>query len=336
MRSTPIYARFRKIRHRIKRAIRRRQARLPWLGAAVVRRRLTQRYVDAFGIPPRLSPPVSHNERILHRSLFDRDPMLRIVTDKIAVREVIAARVGPEAVVPTLGIWGRVEDIDWASLPRQFVLKPNHASGTVALVRNAAEHDFAALATKARTWLNYDYFDYSLEWGYRDLKRFVIAEPLLTCGGAAPVEAQVFTFQGRAALVRVLCGQVATAERSSNWFTLDGERLPYVSAVKIGEHDLAREEIDRLVPMAERAAAGFRQLRVDFYLTDDGPKIGELTPYHGGGFTQWNDDRFNHLLGRLWADRDLLDRVAGATAAEIIALVGQEPGHKGAGKDRTT
>jgi hypothetical protein len=326
MKDTPLYARFRRIRHRIKRIIKRRKARLPWIGRAVVHRRLTQRYVDAFGVPPRLDPPISHNEHILHRSLYDRDPMLRVVTDKIAVREIIAERVGPEAVVPTLGVWSRVEDIDWERLPNAFALKPNHASGTVALVRSAAERDPAALATKARSWLNYDYFDYSHEWGYRDMDRVVIAEPLLTCGGAAPVEAQVFTFQGKAALVRVLCGPVATDDRTSNWFTLGGERLPYVSAVRLGDHDLARAEIERLVPMAERAAVGFRQLRVDFYLTDDGPKIGELTPYHGGGFTGWNDDRFNHLLGRLWSDRGLLDRVAGASADEIIALVELEAG----------
>lgn len=326
LKDTPLYESFRWVRHRIKRTIQRRLARLPWIGEAFVRRWLPERYLRKFGRAPRLNPPVSYNEHVLHRVLFDRDPTLRIMSDKLAVRAVIAERVGTDAVVPVLGAWSHVADIDWSSLPAQFVLKPSHASGTVAFVRNEAEWDLPRLRLKAQKWLSYDYFDYSLEWGYRDLKRFVIAEPLLSCDGAAPMEAQVFTFHGRAAFVRVFTGEVSTPGRSSNWFTLGAERLPYVSAVRLGDNHIARSDIDRIVPMAERAAIGLRQLRVDFYLTDDGPKIGELTPYHGGGLTEWNDERFNEFLGQLWANPKLVDRVIGATAAEIIALAGMGTG----------
>src|SRR5262249_39136867 len=54
-----------------------------------IRYYLLKRYRSTFGVFPRLNPPVSFNERILHRLIYDRDPRLRIVSDKLAVRGFI-------------------------------------------------------------------------------------------------------------------------------------------------------------------------------------------------------------------------------------------------------
>src|SRR6516164_9073849 len=95
---------------------------------------LLKRYRRTFGVYPRLNPPVSFNERILHRLIYDRDPRLRIVSDKLAVRGLIEERVGKECVVPLLGVWERPREIAWHTLPEKFVLKPNHAAGAFAIV----------------------------------------------------------------------------------------------------------------------------------------------------------------------------------------------------------
>ena len=96
--------------------------------------KLRIRYRECFGVFPRLNPPVSFTEHITHRIIFDRDPRLPIVCDKLAVRGLIEERVGKEYVVPLLGVWERPTEIAWHTLPKKFVLKPNHASGFVAIV----------------------------------------------------------------------------------------------------------------------------------------------------------------------------------------------------------
>lgn len=181
--------------------------RLPVVGPPLVRATLIRRHRLATGRTPRLDPPATFNERMLHRMLHDRDPRLRAMNDKLAMREMVARQLGPAFVVPLLGVWDDPTRIDWTALPDRFVLKPSHASGRVALVRTPAERDPAALAARARDWLASDHFDVSLEWGYRDLPRRILAEPLLTgADGAAAPELQVFTFGGRAALYRVSTG----------------------------------------------------------------------------------------------------------------------------------
>jgi len=276
--------------------------RTPVLGRNLIRAELERRYRAAFGRLPNIEAPAGFNERILHRVLHDRDPRLRTLCDKLAVREFIRVHAGPEFVVPLLGVWKDPGSIPWHALPRRFVLKPNHSSGPVALVRNDVERDPAALSAKAAEWLKQDYFDITFEWGYRNMPRRLLAEPLLAApGGGPPAEARVFAFHGKVALMVVRTGEKGTPGRHDNWFDAQGRALPIRSENPIGEFVLTVDDIRIVVPAAERVAAGFGHLRVDFYLTDDGLKIGELTAYHHAGRARWEPPEWDGKLGRLWA-----------------------------------
>ena len=266
-----------------------------------VRDEIERRHTGSNGLQIRLDPPVSFNERILHRIIYDRDPRLKIICDKLAVRDYIEKHAGSEFVVPILGVWKDPTEIAWDSLPQRFVLKPNHSSGPVALVRGIADKNPDLLIAKATEWLSYDYFDVSFEWGYQGIPRRLIAEPFLAGpDGSPPAEAQVLTFNGKAAVIRVLTGEKLSPDRRDNWFDVSGTRLPICTDDTPGDFNLSREDIHLIIPVAEAVSDGFSHLRVDFYLTDTGPKIGELTPYHNAGSEMWSPPEWNEKLGRLW------------------------------------
>jgi hypothetical protein len=281
----------------------RRLRRLPLVGPRLARRELARRYETWHGAPPRLDPPIGFSEHVLHRMLYDRDPRLRLLNDKLRVREIIAERAGAAFVVPLLGAWDSADAVPWRDLPLPCVVKPSHSSGAVALLRREEDRDPARLAALARHWLATDYFDVSLEWGYRNLPRRVLAEPMLRGpDGGDPPEAQVLAFGGRPELIRVMIGPKATPERLDAWFDTDGVRLPLRMKRQPGDHTLARETAHRLCATAAKLAAGFAHLRVDFYLTDEGPKVGELTPYMLGGSGRFQPAEWDLRLGRLWAE----------------------------------
>jgi hypothetical protein len=203
-------------RRRIRSALLRRLRRLPVLGTRLARGWHARRYRRQMKATLRLDPPVGFNDLIIHRLLYDRDPRLKIVCDKLAVREMIRDRLGATYLIPLLGTWNDPRDIDWQSLPDQFVLKPTHSSGPIAIVPYLVERVPEKLAGMARDWLRHDYFDSSLEWGYRDLPRRLMAEALLRGpDGLAPVEAHVLTFGGQVALIRILTGSIATEPGST-------------------------------------------------------------------------------------------------------------------------
>src|SRR5205814_7670003 len=126
-------------------------------------------YQKTFGVFPRLNPPVSFNERILHRNIYDRDPRLRIVNDELAVRGLIEERVGKEYVVPLLGVWECPREIAWHMLPKKFVLKPSHSSGPFAIVDRSVGVNMEKLTAEAEEWVGYDYFERLFQWGYRGI-----------------------------------------------------------------------------------------------------------------------------------------------------------------------
>lgn len=277
---------------------------------------LVTRYRAIFGVFPRLNPPVSFNEHITHRIIFDRDPRLPIVCDKLAVRDLIEERVGKKYVVPLLGVWERPKEIlpllgVWNRpkgfighvLPEKFVLKPNHASGPFAIMdRSMGVVDIEEFAAEAESWLSFDYFDISLEWGYRGITRRILAEPFLySRSGDAPPEAKVYTFSGKAALINILVGKKGTPERHGCWFDVTGRRV----AVKKHNHPYAELQLsdrDRqeMIEIADRVSQGFSSLRVDFFMAINGLKIGELTPYTNAGLARWDPPDLDQKLGQLW------------------------------------
>ena len=83
----------------------------------MVRAKLEKRYTEHHGIAPRLDSPVSFNEHILHRIIYYRDPRLKVICDKLAVRDFILQHAGPASLVPLLGVWDTLTEIDWTACP---------------------------------------------------------------------------------------------------------------------------------------------------------------------------------------------------------------------------
>lgn len=275
--------------------------RTPFLGSRLVRREVVRQYRKKFGHEPQLNPPITFNEHIIHRILFDRDPRLRTVCDKIKVKDLIRERVGQSYTVPTLGIWKTPQQITWDRWPEQFVLKSNHAWAQVRVVPPSPERDIGRLTAEAEQWLAYDYFDVSLEWGYRGIPRQLLAEPLLQSSSGGPVmESHVFTFHGHAALIRLLMGVKGTPARAQCWFDAAGRRLAIRTQAPNFDVDLEESLLTELVQVAEAVAHDFSSMRVDFYLTGDGLRIGELTPYNSGGKRVWETRQLDTALGTLW------------------------------------
>lgn len=65
---------------------------------------LAIRFRQINGAAPDLRNPRLLSERIVHRILMDRDPLLRTFCDKVAAKEWIATRIGAGRTPRTLAI----------------------------------------------------------------------------------------------------------------------------------------------------------------------------------------------------------------------------------------
>jgi TupA-like ATPgrasp len=83
---------------------------------------------------PRLLRPQTFNEKVLHRMLFDRRPILSQVADKAGVRAFVEERLGRSLLPECYHLTADVETIPFDELPDSFVVKPTHGSGWVEIV----------------------------------------------------------------------------------------------------------------------------------------------------------------------------------------------------------
>ena len=86
------------------------------------------------GRPLNLDNPKTFSEKIQWLKLYNRRPEYTTMVDKLEVKRFIANMIGQEYIIPTLGVWEKFEDIDFNTLPNQFVLKTTHGGGNSGVV----------------------------------------------------------------------------------------------------------------------------------------------------------------------------------------------------------
>ncbi|HEX2659874.1 MAG TPA: ATP-grasp fold amidoligase family protein, partial [Polyangia bacterium] len=166
-------------------------ARLPQPVIAVDAHRRTHK------VFPRLVAPRTFNEKILHRKLFDRRPLLSTLADKLAARAYVAERLDPDILPRLYTVTTDPTSLPFSALPDRFVVKPTHGSGWVWIVRDKATVDRAALIDTCRQWLATSYYDRTGEWIYKNVPPRILIEELIEDGsGIAPTDYKLFTFDG--------------------------------------------------------------------------------------------------------------------------------------------
>ena len=300
-------------------------AHVPLASTWAVKKIHVRRYRRRLGRSPDLVRPRRFTEYILHRIIYDRDPLLKIVSDKVAVRGWIDRVLGPGFSVGLLGSWTSAGSIPWTGLPTPFVIKPSHCSGPFDVVERTPDPDaIVALEKQVAPWLDADHFDNSFEWGYRNVPRRIIAEPLLRAPDGGPlVEVTAFVFHAEPRILLALAGHKhSPTERCTLWLDENGTRsdisvaAPQVEEVQgLEGASRMKEQVEavrhEMLELCRRIGEHFGYIRVDFYITDAGLKIGELTPYPVAGLASYRPDDADTRLGSMLRDSGLRRRDRG-------------------------
>lgn len=247
--------------------------------------------------------PVTYGEKKLYRMARDRRPILNTYCDKVRAREFAAARIPAECLIPQLAVVARGGGIPWTTLPRQYVVKVNHASGGIIVVSERADPstelpaaaddigwvrflvhpdraDPARIVALCDHWLARGYGwgpRRFLEWGYRDVPRRVVVEQFLDVGHGLPVEVKAYCFDGNPRSFAFVGRDDGFHEvQQGRYFDDEQEQV----AARAG---MSEQQWARLVEMSAALSQESDMLRVDWFVTAEGnPVFNELTPYPGG------------------------------------------------------
>ena len=162
---------------------------LAWLDAVAGYPALRRRYRAKAGYPLNLAAPVTVGDKINWRKIHDRNPVFPILADKVRMRDYVAERLGPDAagLFPSLyQVTGRAAEIDLDDLPGGVVIKANHASGWIILLRDGAPVDADWVRRVCRHWLRRTYAPQKQEWAYAGIPRRILVEELILFEGGSP------------------------------------------------------------------------------------------------------------------------------------------------------
>lgn len=265
---------------------------------------LAQRFGKDVGYFPNIENPQSLNEKILWLTQYYQNPLTTLCADKYRVKDYIKEQLGEGLTVPTIASYDNVYDIDLDKLPDQFVLKVNWGWGgrQVIVVKDKSQADINSIRAKIDDWVqpwnNFYYISY--DWGYKHMKPQIYAEKYVEQADGQLTDYKIYCFNGKPVMVLVIADRFGAKKISKTFFDADWNLLP-VKRPEAGvcpevERPAAWEE---MLKMAQKLAQPFPLLRVDFYLVDGKPYIGEMTFHPGSGFEPFEPREWDYKLGSM-------------------------------------
>ena len=251
--------------------------------------------------------PQTFTEKLQWLKLYNRKPEYTKMVDKYAVKEYVAKKIGEEYIIPTLGVWDKPEDIDWASLPNKFVLKTTHGGGGggVVICKDKATFDKTTAIAKLKESMASDIYSGLREWPYKDVPKRIIAEKFMApekspdsvLKSSELLDFKFFCFNGEPKFLYVSdTPSHSLTFLNTDWTLTDFGRDDYHPLNKIPEKP---ENLEEMLTIASKLSAGIPHVRVDLYNIDKHIFFGELTLFTGSGFIPFNPKEFDGKLGDL-------------------------------------
>lgn len=254
-----------------------------------------------------LNNPRSFSEKLQWLKLYNRRPEYTTMVDKYAVKEYVAKIIGQEYIIPTLGIWDSPEEIDWESLPQQFVLKTTQGGGSkgVVICTNKDNIDRRAVVSKLKAAMQFDLNRNLGEWPYKNVRRRIIAEQYLEeCNNIGNdthlhdlTDYKILCFHG----IPRFCLVVSDRRRGKyiDFFDNEWNHLPFHCAYY--QHSPKKpekpEKYKEMLELSTKLSSGHPHVRVDFYEVNGKVYFGEFTFFTVSGYNTINPEEWDIKLG---------------------------------------
>lgn len=251
-----------------------------------------------------LKNPKTYNEKLQWLKLHNQRAEYTELSDKIAVREHVEKELGVGYTFPILGVWTSADEIDFSKLPNEFVLKCNHDSGSVRIIRDKSsltQEEIAEIRRYYKKRLKRNFYYAGREYPYKNIPRKVFAEQLMKPKDPKAIsinDYKFFCFNGEPKLLLVVSGR-NSGNHFEDYFDMEFNHLP---EVKAGWKPSATppkkpECFEEMKHMARALSKGICQVRMDFYEIDGRPYFGEYTFFSGGGNELFYPEEWEQTMG---------------------------------------
>lgn len=242
--------------------------------------------------------PQSFNEKLQWLKLNDIHREYSNMVDKASAKDYVALKVGAKYIIPTYGVYDSVYDIDWASLPNQFVLKSTGDSGGVVVCKDKEKLDVQRTIKGLKARARMSYYVYNKEYPYKYIKPRYIAEAYLVDeSGYELKDYKFFCFNGVPRFVQIDFDRYTSHKRNVydvDWNLLDLQIKFPKGHERVFEKPANYEE---MLYVAGKLSEGIPHVRVDLYNVNGKIYFGEMTFFHGSGMECFSPVEWDYKFG---------------------------------------
>lgn len=249
-----------------------------------------------------LKNPVRYTEKVQWYKLNYRKKIMTNCSDKYMVRKFVEKR-GLGHILNTLyAVYNSPDEIDFDSLPNSFAMKMNVGSGMNYFVADKTKENIEKLRGLAEKWFSADSYSYGREWCYCDIKPRIIFEELLPMNEYDDLpDYKFFCFDGEPFCLYTMIDYTKNHDNGKlGFYDTKFNLLPYYRKdfKPIVEQVPIPKNFNKMVEYAKILSKEFPHVRVDFYNIEGRIVFGELTFYNASGYTVFEPDEFDYILGK--------------------------------------
>lgn len=248
-----------------------------------------------------LKSPKTFNEKLQWLKLFYRRPELTLYVDKIKVKDIIVKSGVHLSIIPTIGVYDKFDDIDFDSLPSQFVLKTNHDSASVIICKDKNSINKKELRRTLNKSLRTNFYLKSREWPYKYVPRRIFAEEYIqTNDGEDLKDYKFFCFSGKVHFFKVDFDRFTN--HHANYYDRKGELMPFYETLCPQDNTkniVFPENLNEMIHISEELSQTFPFARVDLYNVGGKIFFGEMTFFPAAGTGIIVPKEWNYIIGEM-------------------------------------
>lgn len=242
-----------------------------------------------------LKNPVTFNEKLQWLKLHDRKNEYIGLVDKIEAKHIVGGIIGSDHIVPIIKIWKNAKQIDFDSLPNQFVLKCNHDQGSVIIVRNKEDIDKKKIVKFLTKCLKKNPYPGTREYPYKKIKPMVFAEKLLD---ANIVDYKFYCFHGEPLFLYCSKGLTEDHSLKIDFFDMEWNLMPFYRTDynRLGKIPKPKK-LGEMIKIAKELSKSIPFVRIDLFEVNDVVYFSEFTLYPASGFMPFVPNEYDKIIG---------------------------------------
>lgn len=257
------------------------------------------RYFTHTGKKLNIHNPQTFNDKLNWLKLYNHNPLYTQMVDKIEAKKYVAQTVGEKYIIPTLGIWDSSKDIDFDSLPNQFVIKCNHNSNVI-ICRDKSKANLEKIRKSLEKGLQHDYYLKDREWPYKNVKRRIIAEAFMSDGVSQDLtDYKFFCFNGIPKYCQVIKDR--NTKETIDFFDMEWNHQSFIGLNPIAENakhkPIRPTTLEEMKMVARKLSQGLPFSRIDLYEINGHVFFGEITFFPASARGSFRPQKWDYTFG---------------------------------------